>query len=702
VEAPEKAPRQRWHGILRVLRSWLLTWEIYPILVLAGFLRLYAISSTEFDEDQAMVFRMARDAVLHGLIPATSNIASIRIVNPPAVIYLLIPVAAFTSNPLWGAVFVAILNIVAVLLTYAFVCRYYGRLAGSIAALLYATATTPVYFSRFIWQQNMIAPFVVLFLFMLFRGAVERRKGWLFPALLLLGIMVQLHETTALLAIPLVVALLLAPETVRWRDVAFGLLSLLVIFSTYIIWEIASKFFDVNVLLRVAQLHARIDGTAFNYYIDFFSPYNQRPSNPHTLTFALTPLLIWLRRFVLALVASGFVTALLLLVRTFRSTKTGDAAPPENAASGIFSCIWQGWTRFRSSPTRRGLTILLIWQVVPVLLLSRHAVPVYSYYLLLLMPGPFILAGLCASRLIAWLRQAKQPWNLFRYAIYIIAVFIIAGQFTGTTASLIDEASGNNTHAYGYNDLTSLQHAVNEADQLAQQRHLSHVYIASGVYTRVALRYLAEQDSTPTTVFDASSCLILPAVSSAPTVFLVGPDVSLAQTLLNRFASIKLVDRPPRTGSAPFQLYIVQPLPTQPASALGFDGNLQLLDSHLQQIQDQGITQLVARWNLLRNEQPIYRTTYTYTLSAQIPGNTLNSQCTSTDLQAGEQVITAFALPAGITSISSPSLSISAVFSKLGPHNLQLGPFQLENIRDQRTNVEQLRAGDGSNRINLQ
>ena len=165
-------------------------WELYPILLVAAFLRLYQLNITEFDEDQATVFRMARDAVMHGLLPATGNIASIRINNPPAVIYLLMVPAAFSSNPLWGALLVALLNIAAILLTYIFVRRYFGRLVAALAAAFYATASMPLHFSRFIWQQNMIAPFVVLFLFALFRGVVDRRKGWLFPALFLLGLLV--------------------------------------------------------------------------------------------------------------------------------------------------------------------------------------------------------------------------------------------------------------------------------------------------------------------------------------------------------------------------------------------------------------------------------------------------------------------------------------------------------------------------------
>src|SRR6266849_577093 len=188
-------PGDQAHQQPKGLRSWLFrlpkkfrsslstNWEIYLILLIAAFLRLYQINTTEFDEDQATIFRMAHDAIYHALLPATSNIASIRIVNPPGVIYLLMLPAAFSANPLWGAVFVGLFNVIAVLLTYIFVRRYYGRIAAIITSLLYATAAEPLYFSRFICQQNLIAPFVVLFIFTLFWGVVDRRKVWLFPAL---------------------------------------------------------------------------------------------------------------------------------------------------------------------------------------------------------------------------------------------------------------------------------------------------------------------------------------------------------------------------------------------------------------------------------------------------------------------------------------------------------------------------------------
>src|SRR5260370_26037979 len=91
-----------------IVRSWLLwlanTWEVYFILLVAGFLRFYQINTTELDEDQAKLYRLAYDAVHHALLPVTSNVASIGISNPPGVIYLFMPLAALSSNPIWGAV----------------------------------------------------------------------------------------------------------------------------------------------------------------------------------------------------------------------------------------------------------------------------------------------------------------------------------------------------------------------------------------------------------------------------------------------------------------------------------------------------------------------------------------------------------------------------------------------------------------------
>lgn len=683
-----------WHRI----GSWLCTWEVYPIVLLAGFLRFYQISSSEFDADQSTVFGMARDAIYHGLIPATSNIASIRIVNPPAVIYIFMLVAAFTSNPLWGVILVGIFNLAAVLLTYVFVRRYFGRLAGIIAALLYGTAATPLFYSRFIWQQNLIAPFVVLFLFALFWGAVERRSGWILPALALLGILVQLHETTILLVVPFLAALLLAPGTVRWRDLVAGLIVLFLLFFTYLLWEIGTDFNDVYALLQLRKLSAYWDNFSILYYTDFLSPYHQPPTNTHALVHSLVPLLNRLPSVMLFLVVGGFVVALI-----------GIVFPDQTVQS-----LRHWWASYYASPNGRGLLLLLIWQIVPLLILSHHSVPLYPYYLLMLMPGPFILIGIFLSAVSSWFQRLGHNWDIGRFVVYALVFLVVLAQFMGNVAVLTDEASGTNGHSYAFNTLGSLQAAVSETEQLAHHRHMKHIYIATDQYTQSSLRYLTQQINTSTTLFDAANCLVLPGPAEGPAALLVGPSDALTTLLLKQFATTTLIDRPARLGGQPFQLYIVAPLAvltSRRASYPLFVHHLRLIDrsAHVVGFKKKAI--LITRWSVMRSEPPDYRTTYNYLLSASFNGtgkngqgarNRIESDCASTALRAGDELIVAFTL-AKLPAISSlpASLTITGWYFTTTPFNLSYGPIHLETILDQSSTLTPLQMLDGVRSITL-
>ena len=690
---------------IKHLLPWLLSWEIYLVLLIAGFLRLYQITTSEFDGDQAAIFDLAREALHFGLWPIVSNRASIGIQNPPAVIYLLMIPAALSADPLWATVMVGLWNTLAVLLTYLFTRRYYGRLAGITAALLYAVAAKPLNYSRFIWQQNMLAPVVVLFMFALFWGVVERRKGWLFPAVFLLGVAYQLHETSLLLLIPLLIAVVLAPGTLRWRDVALALVSLLIIFSPYILWEFSSKFSDVSIVLNLAKLRAHVDTTVIYLYEFFLSPngfdfYDQVPASPTSALHLFGPVLYWLRYLVWLLVAGGLVTAGTLALWPLRGNAPGRGMPI------FFFRNW--WTNFRASPYRCGLMLLLIWQIVPVLILLRHTVALFPYYLLVFMPGPFILMGILVAQVVKLTQQHEGVRNYFmlalRYGIYAVAAFAIIAQLLTCVAALIDKADGNYLHGIKFNDLGSLQHALNEADQLAQQRHLNRVYITTDVYSQIAMGYLAEQMRTPTTLFDDASCLVLPGASDGPAVFLVGPYAQLTLALLNQFATTTLIDTPARLGAPPFRLYIVTPRPVtgQTFAPETFVSNLQLLNLQRQQLDVAGSSWLVSRWNLLRSALPGPRITYNYAMTA-VPNMHNNSpshsHCILSAMRTGDQLLIAFALP---EDSSSPSfVTIEGQAYTTTPSYPSLGPLRLETDQTQDTPRIVLRTMAGKDKITI-
>ena len=683
--------------LLNVLR----TWELYPLVLVAGFLRFYQLNTTEFDQDQAILFRMAHDAISHGLLPVTSNTASIGISNPGGVIYLFILPALLNPSPLGGAILVAISTILAILLTYFFTRRYYGRLAATVAALLYATAYKPLVYARFIWQPNLMPPFVVLFLFALFFGVVERRKGWLFPALLLLGILYQMHAITVLLAIPLAVAILLAPHTFRWRDIIFAVIALAILFFPYLLWEVYTHFDDLRTVFTLAKQHARIDQQALNFYQIFITPNMPSPTDSHVLPYALTSLFSWLQYAMPALVVLGLLSLILALVapRLWGETKVDTGDRDERTS------VRQWWRNLQADRYRCGLIILLVWQVVPLLILSRHAIDLHTQYFFMLLPGPFVFIGILFSHVANWLRKQKDWLYQMRYALYALVFLLVAAQTLGSTAWILDTTHGNTSNdafVPYHNDLSSLQQAMNDADTLAQAHHLHRVYVTTDVATQTALGYLSEQMHTPTTLFDATHCLVLPNAANGPAVLLVGPHSVLADAMVERFASATLVNTPSRLGGTPFHLYIVSSLPEQATPQdVSFGNDLQLAEPSAQQINVAQKSWLVTHWNLLQSQTAHLRTNYGYIMLGT-PSNTAQhamDSCTFNTINAGDQLLVAFAQPS--THTTSTAISIQAKSFVQTPFNPTYGIFRMETDTTQSTPWVGLQTSSGKSTIQI-
>lgn len=701
------------------LRSWLLTWEVYPIILIASFLRLYGLNTTPIATDQSALLLLAYNAVHHSLIPVSSNNASIFILHPPLAVYFIMLPMLFSPNPLWAAVMTALFNIIAVLITYIFTRRYFGRLAASVASLLFAIAATAIVFSRFIWQPTLLAPFVMLFLFALFWGVVDRHKGWLFPALLLLGICYQLHEITIILAVPLLLTLLLVPQTVRLRDIVLGGISLMLIFAPYLVWEFSSKFADIHTALNLTHAHAQMDTKALAYYLRFInayyyddrfvgSTYYDPIGSAASLVFKILPILVLTRHVLLLLLLVSLTTVGILVIQPQHSGGQNTTENGITKKSGIrlFAYLFNWWKDLRTDPFRCGLVILLAWQVVPLVVLSRHTATMHLHYLLMLLPGPFILIGFFISRLLSWLQQLKSTRILqgLRYSMYTLTSFVFIIQLVGSTASLIDSMHGINNHIFGYNDLDSLQSALHEADQVAQQHHLNRVYITISTSgydsTSTSLPFLAQQMHTPSTLFDAASCLVLPTPSEGPAVLLVKSSNSMAVTLLSRFATTTLIDRPPLLGTSPFQLYIVTPRLQPSSTNSGFIDHLRPA-IQAQQVTIDNSSFLLTSWIMLNNEQPDSFNSYTYILRAKpdLPDTLdIRNDCLLTSIHAGDQLVIAFRLPKASPTI--PSFEVTSQFLTVAPNAITMGPLNFEAYNMQGRTIT-LHAADGSDAIML-
>jgi len=601
--------------------------------------------------------------------------------------------AAFSSNPLWAEVMVGLLNAVAVLLAYIFTRRYYGRLAGTIVALLYATSVMALAYSCDIWPQNVLPFFVMLFLFCLFREVVERRRGWLFPAILLLGILYQVHGSSLLLAALLLISIIFAFKTIRWYEIVLAAVLLGVMCSPYLFWEWKSGFSDVAILLNASKKPAHINLDAWLFYKSFLSPYIQNglradllPTDPHSvlvgtpLRHLRTPLSLEYALMPWLLLGGVVTAALLVLWPQSPRQSTEEIAEITHWSGGIHSWLRDFWV----TPYRQGLLLLLIWQVLLPMTLIRHSIVLYPHYFIIFLPGQFILIGLFISKTIDFVQSHRPTWNrVARYGIGALTVCIIGAQLIGSVSALIDRVNGNfdaEVTFPAYNDLSSMQHALQEADQVAQERHIHRIYLATNYSTGSAMRYLMEQEKTPIMAFDTWHCIVLPSASAGPVIFISQPSDPQVGAILDHYATTTLVDQPKRLGGTPFNLFILTAKPEVAPTTQTFTRDIHLLDQHALQVQNQnaGDRWLVTHWSVTHSEKSATRTFYMAHFDIRPDGKQQVGEpieCSSTSLWAGDQYFTLQGLgphdkmPTFVT-VQAYSFTNSALTFPLGPLTL--------------------------------
>lgn len=698
------------------LRPLLTTWELYPVVFLAVFLRFYHINATTFVDDDAVVFRLARDVFAHGLLPITSNRASLGNLNPPMVVYLFMVPAAISANPLWAEVMVGLLNTAAVVLTYFFTRRYYGRFAGITASILFATAARAVIYSRNIWPQNLLPFFTMLFLFMLFRGVVERRKGWVVPAVLLVCILYQLHGSGLFLLVPFAVAVVFAYKTIRWYDIVLSAGVVLLLFSPYLYWEYLSHWSDISILLSASKHKAQIDTTAIDYYKHSLSPYvNALDINDHEQGWPTYPTSIFVNgvlqylklpmflelEFMWLLLHCSIVFALLLTLVPQHKTRP---AQENRTASQPGMCLLAWWKDLYASPFRQGVLLLLCWQMT-LLTLTRHTIDLFPHYVIIFLPGQFILIGLFLSKGVTFFQRYQPDFaKAMRYGSYLLVILVTGVQLLGSGGALLDNLHGRfNPQWYpGFNDLGSIQNALTRADQLAQERHIHRIYVPTILTTTNATRLLAEQMKTPVTTFDAQRCTVLPDPAVGPVVFLNDARDGLIDSLLKRYTSATLIAQLPHLANPPFNLYVLTTNATTTPLPHSFTSDLHLLDQKAAVLPVPYTSQqmLVTRWRISKSAIPAPFTTYNFNFKVQSSASVQeNFFCGTSALWAGDQMLL-YSSPINKGALPT-SIRIRAASFTSSPKNYALGPLNLTTYNILDTPWKPLTAEDGKDSLTL-
>jgi hypothetical protein len=552
VSQRQRGASQTW------LRRWTMGYRAFRLhgiplglaLALGGMLRLIWPNDTEFLSDQAQTLIIAQSGVAHHALIAAGTIISIGALSLPMPVWLY---ASFSliGSPLAATVFTALCNTVAIGLLYGLVTRFGGRSAGFVSALLYATASTLVRFSRFMWQPNLMAPFLLALLGAVLWGVVERRKGWLGWAILFWGVCVQLHTTAAPLIGVIGFGLLFTWRELRWRDLVWSGVALAALFGPTLLWEIASSGFDLRAYRSLSSLPAIMNAAGPLQYATLLAPAPPDLYGAGSSYVVVGMALGWLGPVmsILAFIAGIWLTA--IAIAPWLSGR--------RMAGGAQAML--------ATPRWRVAATLWLWQMIPMLTLLRHTVGVQTHYLLALAPIIYLSIGLwaaAASR--ASQSYLARRWPRVAWAapagLALLTLALTSAQALGVAAEL------SAVHAGRFSGVTDLQNygiplggaqaTLIAAERSAATDHAT-LAVASTALEQDAYAYLAQAGSNSATVYFSDGCVITPSLASGrPLVTLALPG-TLALAKLPTLDGAQRLETLHAQGSSALALYLTRP-----------------------------------------------------------------------------------------------------------------------------------------------
>lgn len=515
--------------------SRLLDLAFVGVLVIGAFLRLFQIDATQFWNDSAGTYNLAYDvAALHG-IPVTGIHSSIGSFTPPVPVYIyLLP--ALLGSPTLGNVETALAIVATIAVTYYICRRYLNQTIGLIAALLFSVSMGSIEFSRFIWQPSLQAPFTVLLIAAVLAGVAGKRRGWFAWALPFLGLAIQMHPVTAALFVLILLGWLLAPETVRLRDLLIGVAVTIALYIPTLIFEIMSGFYDIRVFLHAARGKPVISATVFHRFLDINSLIQLPNLADWPLYRALN--IAWEALLLCGLLYLAWRVVAPIL-RAIRDGRDGRAAL--GAAGGRRWRAWVagalGWMRADGQARWRLDLVVLLWPSLILVAQIRHTTPIEPHYLIATFPAQFIAAAMLLYDLRA---AVPRLATLQRVAVAgafsvgsIVVAIVCVTQIIAIPASYLGPQSRS---------LQAQKAGLARAQQLAAQYHVSRVVFQTDFQTTAATNYMLETGyhfPAPTQIMSSGSCLPGASAGSDRVLYLMTGNVSRWESVITRIPGVR-------------------------------------------------------------------------------------------------------------------------------------------------------------------
>jgi 4-amino-4-deoxy-L-arabinose transferase-like glycosyltransferase len=517
---------------------------LMAIMLLAAYLRLSNLELTEFKLDEAHVCSKAAEFLASGRPPLVGIGSSVGAANPPLFIYLTAIPVSLSKNPTVIAGFIALLNVGAVLGCYLLAREYFGEKVALIATLLFAVSPWAVFYSRKIWAQDSLPPFVGLFFAAVFSTLVKRKPRQLILVFLWLACLIQLH-LSALALIPLVALLLLVFRSrIRLIPLLAGLLVFALIFAPYIYYDATHGWINLRTFIEVSRGPATFDLKSAQYAAQIMAGQGY-----HALAGAS------FKEFLAEIMGFTWLNA----VETWL------------LISGVAFLAWQvlrGCCRRRTdgiSDEMVKFTILLSWLLLPVLFYVRHTTPVYPHYFILLYPVQFIIIGVFVVRVLNWagsLANGLKPSPLVRIlagrvppislVAMILGLALWQVHLTGAFYSFVDRNDTSGGHGLPVKYHLQAAESLRRLAEGAQVLILSEGDVPAWHETPAVFDFLLRPEMSPRFI-SYQEALVFP---SADALYLLAPGDTPAVPVLDGYAEEIISERISlRGGPDAFRFY---------------------------------------------------------------------------------------------------------------------------------------------------
>jgi hypothetical protein len=653
----------------RQLPGWTRQWEFWLVLGFASLLRIPPLARSPFSSDDALLFLEAVRSIHDHLLPATSIFNSLLALNMPFYTWLLLP---FATHPMGMAIVTDVADILSVAGFYLFGARYFGRIAGLVAGLLYATSMYPTWFSLFIWEPTVVPPLLLGIFFTLFLGAVDGKRHWLPFHVILLAALIQVYPLAATILPLTLVGIVLGWRAIHWLDIPLALAGSVLLFIPTYLFELASGGYDLQVYQQYLHtIPARIDLQVSDMLRQAIGALPGDYFGAGTLYARIGPSFTWLGTLLMVLwAASG-----LWLLRT---------------------------VLFRFVPDRswRARLLLAMWPLVFLAVTIRHSPPIYIHYTSIVLPIIYLTIGFAVA-------QLPTRWLPLSGGALLGAVQLIA---TGSFVLVL--ATGQATAAsWGGIPILSFTRAAQAANLAAAQIHSSQVYLIAdptdpymGLYWAADQNQEARSGSASWTSYATPDCALSPPGGNGPGVVLVMTQPGLALTELLDRPGTHLIQRIAMARGADYPLYRVaaNPMPTNAASTT-MNGELQLSRAALEPAQGNLPPRIVSDWTVLKSTPPngaVSQYSFKFLLNAPQASELSTYQivlaCTPSSWLAGEGIVLDFPVPSSyLVDKSIASLHLRIVVSRNSHfwYQPKAGSLTLETAKELTTNAVLLPIG---------